>query len=255
VQGASGEHVGIRLAESPADMRTLLTVAEAVWGPPAGSMVSPDFLMALAHTGGYIAIAEQCSSAPPRAIGVSFGFLSRCGTGIGLHSHITGVVNTHQHRGIGWRLKQHQRSWALDRGITVITWTFDPLVRRNGWFNLHRLGATAEEFHIDFYGPLGDSINGDDPTDRLLARWDLLSARAISTEIAPLSPMEPTSEDRTVPTPVDIVDLRRTDPGAARTWRHRLRTEFEGAFATQHIVGMTADGDYVLRSRSADSRP
>lgn len=255
MQGASGEHVGIRLAESPADMCTLLTVAEAVWGPPAGSMVSPDFLMALVHTGGYVAIAELCTSATPEAIGVSFGFLARCGTEIGLHSHITGVVNAHQHRGIGRRLKQHQRSWALDHGFTVITWTFDPLVRRNGWFNLHRLGATAEEYHVDFYGALGDSINGDDPTDRLLARWDLLSARAISTEIGPLSPVEPTHEDRVVPTPTDIVDLRRTDPTEARTWRHRLRTEFEGAFATRHIIGMTADGDYVLRTRTEGSRP
>lgn len=245
--------ISIRLADSLDDMRLVLRVADEVWGAPAGAMVSPDFLMALAHTGGYVALAEvedAARSASP--IGASFGFLARCGPEIGLHSHITGVIPTHQHLGIGRRLKQHQRAWALDQGLGVVTWTFDPLVRRNGWFNLHALGATAEEFHIDFYGPLGDTINGADETDRLLARWDLRSPRATEAETRPLAPLQAGPADRLVPTPEDIVALRRTDPDAARNWRRRMRDALSGALRTRHITGMTEDGSYVLVDRVVD---
>jgi predicted GNAT superfamily acetyltransferase len=31
-----------------------------------------------------------------------------------------------------------------------VTWTFGPLVRRNAYFNLVKLGATAVAFHKDF---------------------------------------------------------------------------------------------------------
>ena len=58
-----------------------------------------------------------------------------------------------------------------------------------------------------------------------------------------------------MPTPDDIVVLRRTDPGAASAWRLRLREEL-GAPLTQGgtVVGFTRTGDYlVLASRSRDS--
>lgn len=246
--------ISIRLAESLDDMRLVLRVADQVWGAPAGAMVSPDFLMALAHTGGYVALAEidDAAAGSATAIGASFGFLARCGTDIGLHSHITGVVPTCQHLGIGRRLKQHQRTWALDQGFTVITWTFDPLVRRNGWFNLHVLGATAEEFHVDFYGPLGDAINGTDETDRLLARWDLRSTRVLRAEAGPMSPLPADRRDRLVPTPEDIIELRHRDPDAARVWRRRMRDALTGALDTRRIIGMTDEGSYVLRERADD---
>lgn len=246
--------VSIRLAESPEDMSRLLQVADEVWGTPAGAMVSPDFLMALAHTGGYVALAERDDGSPGSTapVGASFGFLARCGGEIGLHSHITGVIPDLQHLGIGRRLKQHQRSWALEQGLGVITWTFDPLVRRNGWFNLHGLGATAEEFHIDFYGPLGDAINGTDETDRLLARWDLRSRRATDAETQRLAPLLPGPGDRLIPTPEDIVVLRRTDPGEARNWRQRMRDALSGELANRRVIGMTAEGSYVLVDRVDD---
>ena len=50
-----------------------------------------------------------------------------------------------------------------------------------------------------------------------------------------------------VPTPDDIVVLRRTDPGAASAWRLRLREEL-GAQLTQggKVVGFTRLGDYLV---------
>lgn len=245
------DRVTVRLARTLADMRNLLAVADDVWGPPAGDMVSADFLMALAHTGGYAALAEVTGTTEP--VGASFGFLARHGGDLVLHSHITGVRPDHQHLGIGFILKQHQRSWAREHDLPMITWTFDPLVRRNGWFNLHRLGATADDYFVNFYGPLGDAINGADETDRLLARWDLNSDRAIAAGEHALAPIEPGPGDRLIEIPDDIVALRRRDPESARAWRHRLRSELAGAFGDQRIIGLTADGHYVLTPRTRDT--
>ena len=243
----------VRILHTRDEMVSLLQVADAVWGPPAGSMVSPDFLMALAHTGGYVAgLFDVSHSQQPdhhQMVGCSFGMLGRFRDHLVLHTHITGVIHSLQHRGLGRTLKQHQRSWARDNDLSAITWTFDPLVRRNGWFNLHCLGATAEEYHIDFYGPLGDAINGADESDRLLAHWDISSTRAHRAAERPLPTSEPQPGDVLVATPSDIVELRRSDPVLARQWRTTLREQLVDAFDSSHIVGMTHDGAYVVRPR------
>ena len=50
-----------------------------------------------------------------------------------------------------------------------------------------------------------------------------------------------------MPTPDDIVVLRRTDPAAASAWRLRLREEL-GAPLTDgaEVVGFTRQGDYLV---------
>ncbi|WP_241682876.1 hypothetical protein [Actinomadura sp. J1-007] len=65
-------------------------------------------------------------------------------------------------------------------GLSRITWTFDPLVRRNAHFNLVKLGARPEEYLPSFYGAVEDSINGGDETDRVLAVWPLNDARVVA---------------------------------------------------------------------------
>ena len=95
-----------------------------------------------------------------------------------LHSHITGVDPRLQNRSLGFALKQFQRSWALAHGTSSIRWTADPLVRRNLYFNLCKLGATVVDYYPDFYGPLLDGVNGAGESDRVLLHWELASPRA-----------------------------------------------------------------------------
>ncbi len=76
-----------------------------------------------------------------------------------------------QHSGAGRAMKLHQRDWAAERDIPWITWTFDPLVRRNAWFNIEVLGAQVSEYLVNFYGPMTDSINAHDESDRLVVAW------------------------------------------------------------------------------------
>ena len=94
-----------------------------------------------------------------------------------LHSHMLAVRPSHRNRGLGAQLKWEQRREALSRGIRHMEWTFDPLEIKNAFLNIHRLGAIAREYRVNFYGVSSSRLQGGLPTDRLLAEWELESPR------------------------------------------------------------------------------
>jgi predicted GNAT superfamily acetyltransferase len=94
-----------------------------------------------------------------------------------LHSHLLAVDEQYRNQGLGAQLKWEQRREALSRGIGHMEWTFDPLQIKNAFLNIHKLGATACEYRVDFYGVSSSRLQGGLPTDRLLARWELGSQR------------------------------------------------------------------------------
>lgn len=231
------DEVVIRTVESAADLRRLVTLFNQVWGTMT-PLVGIELLRALGHTGGYVAGAFT----DIRMVGGSLGFLCRHGGDFALHSHVTGILPGVRKTGLGRQMKLHQRQWAADQGLRAITWTFDPLVRRNAWFNLGVLGATVDAYLVDFYGQLTDSVNGNDPSDRLLVAWATNGTLPDADHPPPVPPGAVA-----VPTPDDIVVLRRTDPSAASTWRLRLREELGGALADGgRVVGFTRTGDYLV---------
>ena len=69
-----------------------------------------------------------------------------------MHSHMVAAVPDRRHAGVGYALKLAQRASTLEQGIEMMRWTFDPMVARNAWFNLGKLGALADRFDPDFYG-------------------------------------------------------------------------------------------------------
>ncbi len=221
---------------TPAETERGAALLREVWRS-AESPVPANLLRTVQHTGGYVFGAYDDSGA---LLGVAMGLLSVDG----LHSHITGVVPAGQRRGLGFALKQHQRWWALDRGLTTITWTCDPLVRRNLVFNLHALGADVHAYLPDHYGAMTDGVNAGDESDRFELHWDLLSDRAVQAAEGRLPWV---SGDRTVPLPEDIEALRLKDPVAARAWRHRVRDAVVPALADGAVVrGLDAEGALVL---------
>jgi predicted GNAT superfamily acetyltransferase len=142
---------------------------DEIWQPdPADRPMTPGLMRALTKAGSYVAGAYRGEV----LTGASVGFLGPPADRA-LHSHITGVRDTGE--GAGYAMKLHQRAWALAHGVTEIAWTYDPLIRRNAYFNLVKLGARPAEYLPNFYGGMQDGINGGDDTDRLLVRWDLLS--------------------------------------------------------------------------------
>jgi predicted GNAT superfamily acetyltransferase len=227
--------VEIRLLDDRGEERRLHDVFDQVWG--STSVVSLEVMRAVGHAGGYVAAAY----ADDQLVGGSLGFLGRHRGAPSLHSHVTGILPGLRGTGLGRALKLHQRAWAAANGLACVTWTFDPLVRHNAWFNLAVLGAVVEEYLVDFYGPIEDAVNAGDETDRLLVAWPVGEG----------TPTPPSTVERAgtfvVATPEDVIVLRRTDPAAARTWRRRVRDELGGALAAGAVVrGFTREGDYLV---------
>jgi|ERR1700677_1127367 predicted GNAT superfamily acetyltransferase len=90
-----------------------------------------------------------------------------------LHSHMMAVKAHYRNRGLGVQLKLAQRKEALERGIRLIEWTFDPLEIKNAFLNIHKLGAVVRCYLVDFYGVSSSRLQGGLPTDRLVAEWRL----------------------------------------------------------------------------------
>jgi predicted GNAT superfamily acetyltransferase len=232
-----GDDIEIRVVDTPADLRRLVVLLNQVWGTMT-PLVGVELLRALGHTGGYVAGAFSDN----RMVGGSLGFLGRHGGELVLHSHVTGILPGVRKTGLGRQMKLHQREWSAEQGLATIIWTFDPLVRRNAWFNIGVLGARVDAYLVDFYGQMTDSVNGRDPSDRLLVAWPT-SGPLPPVDAAP--PVPPGSI--AVPTPDDIVVLRRTDPSGASAWRLRLREELGGQLANGGaVVGFTRAGDYLV---------
>lgn len=227
----------IRTLDTAGEMAAIVTVFQQVWGSVT-PIVGVELLRAIAHSGGYVAGAFDSGN----IVGASFGFLARHQGNEALHSHVTGILPGVQHGGVGRAMKTHQRQWAAERGIPWITWTFDPLVRRNAWFNIEVLGAQISEYLVDFYGPMTDSINGQDESDRLMVAW--------STDETADRPTTPTDWSRfEIATPDDIVVVRRTDPSAAMQWRRQVRDQFTPLLERGGVVtGFTRDGAYVVHA-------
>jgi predicted GNAT superfamily acetyltransferase len=229
------------LREMP-QLRQLGDLFSTIWG--VRDPVDASTLRALSHSGNYVAAAYSND----RMVGGLIGWLGgRPPDNLHLHSHILGVLPDIEARGVGFGLKQHQRKWCMDRGVTSIEWTFDPLVRRNAYFNLVKLGADAVEYLVEFYGPMDDGINAGDESDRLLVRWQLDSQNAVAAAAGQLAEIRPDAGALLVPVPDDIVAMRRDDPGLARRWRHQLREALGGAMSRGYrVTGFTRAHEYVL---------
>jgi predicted GNAT superfamily acetyltransferase len=261
---------GVRIREiiEPADLEAVHQVFHGIWRPdPRDPPVTPTLLRAMAKAGNYVTGAYDCG----RLVGACVGFF---GSPLNneLHSHITGVAAGAAGRGVGFALKLHQRAWTLGRGVPTITWTFDPLVRRNAYFNLAKLAATAVEYLPNFYGGMHDDINAGDDTDRLLVRWDLRAAEVIAacagtsaprhaeTELAGGAVVALARSERGLPVagslhgrtvlvavPRDIERLRPADPDRARRWRTALREVLGTLLADgARVAGFDGAGWYVV---------
>ncbi|MEO7268676.1 MAG: GNAT family N-acetyltransferase [Knoellia sp.] len=253
------QELDVRLLTTIEEMREADRLLRNVWGAGPGddAPFTVDTMRALSHTGGYVAAAFLGGE----MVGVAGGFHAISGP---LHSHVAGVMPGLQGKGIGLAMKQHQRLWAAGHGIASVSWTYDPLVRRNAYFNLARLGAHAVEYLPEFYGVINDSINAGDLTDRMYVDWPV--AEDAPADLPPLEsfeavvdiegprPVAPTSGPADwsplvrCAVPADIEALRRTDPDAARAWRLAVRAGLHGAMSAGYdVVGFDRAGWYLLQ--------
>ena len=214
-------------------------VFDHTWAKDAGTEITPNLLQAMVHSGAYLSgafIGSDC-------VGAAFAFPATTG-GLHLHSHMTAVMENHRDKGIGFLLKIDQWHWARKNDYKEITWTFDPLVKRNAKLNLLKLGADVSAYYPNFYGEMPDALNAGDESDRLLASWKVQGDTPISRqEIIAVE-----STDLLIEIPEDIVAIRESDLAENLRWRHKVREQFiEALDKGGQVIGFSANSEYVVR--------
>jgi predicted GNAT superfamily acetyltransferase len=204
---AAAAGVTLRALTTLQDADDILHVMIATWGNH--QLLPREMIVALAEAGD----VPYGAFDGPDMIGYVLGWAGVVPEdGLHMHSHMLAALPDRRHRGVGYALKLAQRAQCLDQGIHLVRWTFDPMIARNAWLNLGKLGALADGFRRDFYGQMDDSINTGERSDRLVVRWEL--DREPGTRAAP-------ADAPVVEIPRDHEALRALDPDAA----HRARDD------------------------------
>ncbi len=214
----------IRELASVAELKNAEAFQTLVWGEddPADNS---DLMLAIQHEGGLVAGAFL----QERMVGFLFAF--PCTTPATQHSHRLAVHPASQGLGLGAKLKWYQRDWCLERRITMVRWTFDPLLSVNAALNISRLGATASIYHENYYGEMF-GINAGVPSDRIVAEWRLDDFGVAERASRQKTPAALHSDDaRYISIPPDFSKLIKTDLTQAISERLQIRSEMQQMFA------------------------
>jgi len=271
-----------KLLETPDEMRLVEELQRVVW-PGSETDVVPDHMMITAlHNGGLVigAFREE------KIIGFVFGFPGIEYTPDGPRpkhcSHMLGILPGERDSGVGFKLKRAQWQMVRKQGIDHITWTYDPLLSRNAYLNIAKLGAVCSTYRQSEYGDKRDGLNVGLPSDRFqVDLW--VNTRRVERRLgkgargplkldgfskADLHPIYATHTDASgwvrppehfaplegrlllAEIPADFDALKSADFALARDWRFFSREVFETAFAAGYIVtDFVREGDrsfYVL---------
>jgi predicted GNAT superfamily acetyltransferase len=161
-----------------------------------------------------------------------------------LHSHMLAVREGYRNRGLGVKLKREQRLEAISRGIFHMEWTFDPLEIKNALLNIHRLGAVVRSYRPDFYGVSSSRLQGGLPTDRLVAEWELASARVEA--ILDGRPAATHVTEERILVPAAIYQWKASSASRSRALAVQLenRKKFQEAFSRGlTVVGFSLDAE------------
>jgi predicted GNAT superfamily acetyltransferase len=250
--GEFRDGVEIRPCHSVSEFEACVRVEREVWKSADVDVVPIPLFVVASETGGQVFGAYH---------GVDLvGFtLAIAGWRDGkpfLHSHMTAVLDGFRDRGVGRKLKLHQRDVALARGINLVEWTFDPLVTKNAYFNFMRLGAIARRYLPNIYGITTSPLHGSLPTDRLVAEWHLESNRVLRVLAGKAASRRISKKTQRISVPANIEDLRSGHPSGALEVQSEVRAQFlkwfgEGYAATA-AVQVTGGTDYVLEPWSDD---
>jgi predicted GNAT superfamily acetyltransferase len=214
-------------------------IFDRTWSLDAGTEITPNLLQAMIHSGSYLsgAFIEN------KIVGAAFAFPAT-NNGLYLHSHMTAVLDEYRDKGVGYALKVDQWNWAKKQKYSHLSWTFDPLVRRNAKLNIVKLGADISAYYPNFYGDMPDALNAGDESDRLMVSWstdlDAPKARELITY--------PESSDILIEIPEDIVAIRSQNQSESMKWRRQVREQFMAAFEKNgKVIGFSANNEYVVR--------
>jgi predicted GNAT superfamily acetyltransferase len=248
----------IRRLETPEDYETCENTMRKIWKFTDRDIIPSHLLKPINDQGGLVLGAFENDE----MVGILVGFLAYYKRILHHHSHVTGAIT--RYKGIGYKLKQKQREFALSQGLDLVTWTFDPLQSPNAYFNFAKLGVISNTYYRDYYGKMRDSINKGLPSDRFLVEWwirsDTVTLRMDGTFQQPLlykiseakivnktekiqnfrkiTSFDLNLEERTllVEIPSDINGMKDENAELAQEWRETVREIFEDYFARRYTA-------------------
>ncbi|MEO8621426.1 MAG: hypothetical protein ABI625_10195 [bacterium] len=259
--------VGIRPIASLAEFRACVDLQAEVWGPEYTDNVPASLLQVATYVGG---IVLGAFTGDDELVGFLFGLTGIDGKEIVHWSHLLGVRDVARNMGVGRLLKEAQRNELARRGVTRMSWTFDPLVAKNAYLNLNRLGARVVDYVPNMYGTTTSPLHYGIATDRLIVSVDTLASAPPRAAFAPnasrpavLTPAmqdDDVAPDRAAPPdelwieiPNDIRQVIERTPAAAVAWRESVREHFLWALAHGYEVKglqrepVTSRSFYLLR--------
>jgi predicted GNAT superfamily acetyltransferase len=205
----------------------------------AGTEITPNLLQAMVHSGSYLSGAFIDN----KIVGTAFAFPAT-NNGLHLHSHMTAVLDEYRDKGVGYALKIDQWGWAKKENYSHLSWTFDPLVRRNAKLNIVKLGVDISAYYPNFYGAMPDALNAGDESDRLMVSWSTDIYEPKARELI----THPKPEDILIEIPEDIVAIRSKNQSESMKWRRLVRDQFLAAFEKNgKVIGFSANNEFVVR--------
>jgi chorismate synthase len=154
------------------ECRQVAALEREIWSfPDAEDVVPPAVLVVSVKRGGILLGAFDDAGSMQ---GFVYSMPSVKNGHLAQWSHMLGILPEARGSGLGARLKLAQRDAALQAGIELIEWTFDPMQALNAHFNFAKLGIVAEVYEEDVYGSSSSPLHAGTPTDRLIAEWHIV---------------------------------------------------------------------------------
>ena len=148
------------------------------------------------------------------------------------HSHMLAVAKEYWNSGIGSKLKLAQRTAALERGIRLIEWTFDPLESKNAYLNIVKLGVIVRRYYSNTYGETTGALQRSLDSDRAIAEWWVDRPRfSVGPDV------------RRVVIPADLQSLKKQSLESARDIQQRVREQFLKNIQDDYFVAGFERGD------------
>lgn len=234
-----------------AEMQAVEELQKEVWGIPDIKVVPISQLAAAVAAGGWLLGAFDYG----KLVGFAYGFVS-CEKGqMAHHSHMLAVKPEYRNYKLGEKLKRAQREFVLQQGISLMSWTFDPLQSLNAYFNFGKLGVVSDQYFVNFYGEDAPSFLHQNGTDRLWVVWDLTkdeTDKRVDESFGKITPLvkvgideSPLSSDldegleanhALIEIPSNINDLLKRNSELAKKWRESTRWAFTEAINKGFLV-------------------
>src|SRR5919201_1514077 len=167
------------------EFATVVDLERQIWGPCYDDVVPVPILAISVKRGGILIGAFN---------GEGMGGFVYSIPGLKYHkpmqwSHMLGIADDHRNSGLGRELKLLQRERALEMGLDLIEWTYDPLQAANAHLNFCKLGVVVEEYEENVYGASQSPLHKGNPTDRFVAEWRICEAHVVRRLNAPAVPL------------------------------------------------------------------